>query len=263
MISPFIALDPGNTHTAFMFPEPGSWDGKTFKPARWDKVPNKEILDIISIVQAPVVCEFPYPRGQGVSWQTLATCREAGRFQRQAEIHGLPWIEMDRTHIKQFLCPGKAHPKDKHVREAIIALYGGEAAVAGGKCKMCKGKGVTGRGKVKEGCTHCGASGEVAPGHLYGISADCWAALAVALTYRSCGPSKSGAQLQEERKDRKRLKKERELEQIGQLRDLRVKLVTAPPKTTKQQLAWQKRLDTLAKRIQVLETRHGVIAPLS
>lgn len=246
----FLALDPGNTHTAFVVLDPA-----TGTPKEWAKVPNDEIFSRIGW-GLPVVIEFPYPRGQGISWQTLATCREAGRFQRHAQTLGLPWIEMDRSHIKRHLCPGKAHAKDPHVRAAIIQHYGGESAIAGGKCKPCKGKGGLGRGKEKQLCLACEGTGKAKDGVLYGIAADCWAALAVALTYRACGPSKSGAQLQAESKERKAVKKQKEIEKIPELQATYAELLRLPPRTPKQLLAWDKRLKRLEVQIQKLQLKH-------
>jgi len=77
----------------------------------------------------PVVLEFPYPRGQGVSWQTMDTCEVAGMFHLHCDLLGLPYVKMNRADIKKHLWPGVAHPKDKHVRQSIVDRFGGEGTV--------------------------------------------------------------------------------------------------------------------------------------
>lgn len=95
------------------------------------------------------------PRGRPfVPQQVLVTCREAGRF---IERWGEPYYDLDRSEVKRTLC-GWRGATDAHVRAAIVARYGGSREVAVGT-------------KAK-------------PGPLWGIKADEFAALALALAWR-------------------------------------------------------------------------------
>lgn len=244
-----LVLDPGNTETAFVL-----FDLIQKTPLRWAKIPNREIFEVIRAAAVPVVSEFPYPRGQGVSWQTLATCREAGRFQRECEVLGLSWTEMDRADVKKHLCSGVKHPKDKDVRKALIDLFGGERCLAPEKCLTCKGKGGAGRGSAREVCAGCGGSGKnPSPGLLVNMSADCWQALGVAVTFANLGPSRSGAELQVERKAKRAQKEEARLLRIERFKKEIQELQEKGPVSDRQRLKDQLKITSLQKRLNKLD----------
>lgn len=183
----------------------------------WGKVPNDHALKYL--VESKMVAknrpftvaiEFPYPRGQTPSWQLFETCEWAGRFIHVAEENGITIHKMDRNDIKKFVA-GSTRAKDPQVRKALISMFGGDACISKGKCELCGGKGGKGRGKARIQCNKCKGSGCVEPGLLSTMSADAWAALAVAVTYRNLGPSKTAQLLQEERKAKRATKKEVDL----------------------------------------------------
>lgn len=254
-MSIIFALDPGNTHTAFVV-----YNTTTKTPEEFDKVPNSQIFDRIGThytVQSPVVCEFPYPRGQGVSWQTLDTCEVAGMFHYHARTLGLLFIKMNRHDIKKHLCPGKPRAKDKDVRQALIYRYGGESCIAGGKCGACKGKGASGRGNAKTVCFSCTGTGEAKKGILHGMSADCWQALAVAVTYGDLGASKSAAQLQVDRKGRKADKRDADLAKIPALLAKIHELKSSPIHTVAKCRDRDKRILSAQNQIKKIEEKYS------
>lgn len=94
----------------------------------------------------------------------------------------IPYEYIFRLEEKILLC-GTAKAKDGNIRKVLVEYYGGEQETKKVKCKLCKGKGWKGPGRPV--CPECNADPEkmVVTGRLYGVSADAWAALAVAFTY--------------------------------------------------------------------------------
>lgn len=242
-----LALDPGNVETAYVV-----YDLENSLPLMKGKIPNEEIFPVISLWNLPLVCEFPYPRGQLGSWQLFETIEVIGRFRQYAKDLDLDFTKMNRQDVKTNICPGVQHPKDGQIRQSIIDRFGGESACEGGKCPTCKGKGTDGFNLVSGTCPLCNGIGTIPgaakpkkcpkckgtttfstkqprtceachgtskmdAGVLYGFSNDTWQALGVALTYQDRGPSKSSAVLQEESKAKKEIKKQKTLERLQKL----------------------------------------------
>ncbi|MGR3303784.1 MAG: hypothetical protein ACUZ8I_14965 [Candidatus Scalindua sp.] len=90
--------------------------------------------------------------GMPVGKTVLETCVWIGRI---IEAWGHEWEYVYRKDVKMYLC-GNIKAKDSNIRQAIMDLYGSERSVAIGTKK--------------------------APGPLYGMKYDEWAALAVAIT---------------------------------------------------------------------------------
>jgi len=121
--------------------------------------------------------------GQTVGITTFDTLIWLGRF---IESWGGRFAKIERREVKKYLCNSMS-AKDKNVRQAMIDRYGGdEVALAGKKCPRCKGKGWFGAGRKECGECH-GACWERVDGPLANISADQWAALAVAHGYYERG----------------------------------------------------------------------------
>ena len=92
-----------------------------------------------------------------VGAEVFETVRWSGRFEEA--LHPTPVVQLTRKTIVVHLC-GSARAKDPNVRRVLMDRFGGDAA-----------KGTKAR-----------------PGPLYGIHADLWAALAVAVTYAETRP---------------------------------------------------------------------------
>lgn len=171
-----LAIDPGSSDTAFVVysvtgPQTLLGPGKL---EHHDKRPNEYILDrlrnndsFLTIGVDVVVIEMMSPRGMPTSRQEMETLVWVGRFVEA----GCRWPDgsrrrverIEREAVKRHLI-GSQRPKggpgaDARIRSVLIDLFGG----IGGK------DAAIGR-KAK-------------PGPLFGVTADRWAALAVAVTF--------------------------------------------------------------------------------
>lgn len=141
-----IAIDPGPTESAYVV-----WDDEAAAPfAEFGKLSNPDLLEKLRAFRAHH-CVIEQIRGYGLSVgnEVFDTCVWSGRFCEAFDAELVEW--MPRRTVKSHLC---ANPtaRDTHVREALIARLG-----------------PTGTKR--------------APGLLYGVSKDVWAALAVAVTW--------------------------------------------------------------------------------
>jgi hypothetical protein len=142
-----FAIDPGNEHSAFVLYEDG-------KPHHFGKVTNAELLALVDRGEAydELAIEMIASYGMPVGREVFETCVWIGRFvQASYQQHTLVY----RRDVKLHLC-GQARAKDANIRQALIDRYGGKDVAIGKKAK---------------------------PGPLYGVTADVWAALALAVTY--------------------------------------------------------------------------------
>ena len=148
-----LAIDPGNTHSAYVV-----YDGA--KPTAFAKLGNQELLDLLITQNTAsgdfarvghVAIEMIASYGMPVGAEVFETCVWIGRYVQALD---LPCQLVYRRDVKLHLC-GQARAKDGNVRQALINRYGGKEAAIGRKAT---------------------------PGPLYGISADVWQALAVAVT---------------------------------------------------------------------------------
>lgn len=151
-----MAIDPGPTHSAFVV-----WDGITLLD--FGKHENLEMLAIVRGLKgwqtnAPVVTvlviEMIASYGMPVGAEVFETCVWIGRFM---ERHGCTRTQsrLTRIEVKSHLCHS-AKATDANIRQALIDRFGGKQKALG--CKRD-------------------------PGPLRGVTGDCWAALAVAVTY--------------------------------------------------------------------------------
>lgn len=151
------AIDPGPEQSAYVI-----YDTVKKLPLEWAKLPNASTsgLDIRSVLEDPiktykVVIEMVGCYGMPVGREIFETCVWIGRFIELAEKHRRKVVRIERGDIKLHICNSK-RAKDSNIIQAIKDRYGGN--------KLAKG--------------HIQKKGP-----LYGFKADCWQALAVALTY--------------------------------------------------------------------------------
>jgi hypothetical protein len=150
-----IAVDPGPVESAFV-----RYDAKGQFPLAFGKRPNAEVLSALPDQrkhEAPwedshLAIEMIASYGMPVGAEVFQTCVWIGRFIQAWEG---PHTLVYRKDVKMHLC-GSMRAKDGNVRAALIDRYGGKQAAIGKKAT---------------------------PGPLFGISADVWSALAVAVTY--------------------------------------------------------------------------------
>lgn len=152
-----LAIDPGSSHSAFVILSEES------RVIDSGKLPNQELLEFLRVVdrgykRTPVsthylAIEIAESFGAKVWQQVFTTTVWAGRF---IEAFGGKFTTLGRREIKLHVT-GSARAKDAQVRQCLLERWGGKETAQGSKSK---------------------------PGPLYGLSADRWAALAVAVTWK-------------------------------------------------------------------------------
>ena len=151
-----LSIDPGNKLSAYVIYEDGEIIDK-------GKLPNEELLFIVGHNDPTVehmVIEMIASYGMAVGETVFETCVWIGRF---IERWNRPFTKVKRMKVKMHLCHS-ARAKDCNIRQAIIDRYP-----------------ETGGGKTQQ----IGTKSQ--PGPLYGVSADVWAALGVAITFSEGG----------------------------------------------------------------------------
>lgn len=147
LIAPLLAIDPGNKRSAWVL-----WIGDAV--ANHGYADNPIVLDmLVNMTSDPLlVVEMIASYGMPVGAEVFETCLWIGRFVQAwtPRHHRLLY----RREVKLHLC-GSMRAKDANVRQALLDRFGGKAAAVGRKA---------------------------APGPLYGVHGDVWAALAIAVT---------------------------------------------------------------------------------
>jgi hypothetical protein len=147
-----LAIDPGNAESAYCV-----YDTDNGRPLCWEKVSNGTVLALLTSTKSDALAiEMVASYGMAVGATVFETCVWSGRFIERwmsgrgllAKVH-VP-VEVYRREVKLHLC-GNARAKDGNIRQALIDRFGPKGTKA-------------------------------APGPLYGMKADCWSALAVAVT---------------------------------------------------------------------------------
>lgn len=158
-MKPILAIDPGNELSAYCvyFPD-------THALGDFGKVPNDELREILKARMAwdhDYAIEMVACYGMPVGKSVFDTCLWAGKFMQIIETRDHRPELIYRKEVKIELC-GSLKAKDGNVRQAIIDRFP-----------------ATGGGKVPQ----IGIKANQGP--LFGVSADVWAALSVALTYHA------------------------------------------------------------------------------
>lgn len=157
-----FAIDPGNVQSAYAVME--EKDNEDYGLIEFGKLPNKECMNVmLRYVEngffAPnrVVIERIGSYGLAVGKEVFQTCEWIGRFSQMAEFYNSPVDYVYRKDEKITIC-GNMKAKDPNIRQALIDRFA--------KFDLKNGKGT-----------------KKNPDYFYGVSADCWAAIAVAVTY--------------------------------------------------------------------------------
>jgi hypothetical protein len=156
-----LAIDPGNEESAYV-----AYDCDAGSVLAFGKKANADVLQWMispsSFNAQHIAIEMIASYGMPVGREVFETCVWIGRF---IEAWGAPYTLVYRKDVKLHLC-GNARAKDGNVRQALIDRYGGKQKAIGTKRE---------------------------PGPLYGVSADVWSALAVAVTWSDGQKTKTEA----------------------------------------------------------------------
>ena len=150
-----LACDPGPVRSALV-----ALDGHTVVGA-WledNDATRRRLHSWAGDASAVLVVEQVESFGMAVGVEVFETVWWAGRF---VETWRGPWARVTRRAVKLHLC-GTSRAKDGNIRQALIDRYGPGKDIAVGR--------------------------KATPGPLYGLRADLWAALAVAVTYTDTQP---------------------------------------------------------------------------
>jgi hypothetical protein len=153
-----LAIDPGSERSAWLWltDQHARFEGRV--PGTFGLESNERVLalcraDLIHEQSDVVVIEKMESYGMPVGREVFETVRWSGRFEeacRPVQVVYLP-----RRTVKLHLC-GTSRAKDANIRQALLDKFGGKDVAVGRKAH---------------------------PGPLYGIHADLWSALALAVTY--------------------------------------------------------------------------------
>lgn len=141
-----LAIDPGHVQSAYVL-----LVGDDHRPSQFGIVPNANLLELMRVFRADVVCEKIACMGMAVGAEVLDTCEWIGRFEQRASELLLSFDKIKRHQVKMHLC-GNMRAKDANIRQALLDKLGPQ-------------------GTKKN------------PGPTYGISKDVWSALAVGITF--------------------------------------------------------------------------------
>ena len=154
-MSTILAIDPGTTRSAWVL-----YDAEASCVLERGIQDNSYLLEELRYIDdgpdprpSVAVIEQVASYGMPVGAEVFETVRWSGRFEEA--LHPTPVVQLTRKTIVVHLC-GSARAKDPNVRQVLLDRWGGKAAAIGLK---------------------------KTPGPLYGLHADLWAALAVAVAY--------------------------------------------------------------------------------
>jgi hypothetical protein len=149
-----LAIDPGSSLSALVWYDPG-----TNSVLKKIKIENEAALDILrdDCYASHLAIELAESFGAKVWQQVFTTTVWVGRFvQEWSRSRGSgTFTYVKRREVKMELT-GSARAKDGQIRNVLLERWGGKVKAIGTK---------------KD------------PGPLHGVTADCWQALAVGVTY--------------------------------------------------------------------------------
>lgn len=159
-----LAIDPGSTHSAYVLIDTAEeHPGRAVPPLApiwFDKIPNKEMLELRHLHQADQIAIEQighYGTGMPAGKTVFDTCIWIGRFWQEAYQDRVPVELVLRATVKTHLC-GMAKAKDGNVVQALVDRF------AAGKRNHGKG--------IKND-----------PGWFYGFHSDIWQSYALAVYY--------------------------------------------------------------------------------
>ena len=157
-MSAILAIDPGSTESGYVL-----YGGES-PISQFGKVGNDDLLKVMSTLPEPpvVALEMVASYGMAVGATVFETCVWIGRFEQRARDLGYAVHRIVRKEVKMHLC-GTNRAKDSNIVKAVsdrmTDLYW-----SGGGSNPSRG--------TKD-----------QPGPCYGVKADVWQALALAITF--------------------------------------------------------------------------------
>ena len=151
-----LAIDPGPTHSAWVL-----YDPVARAVLNHGKDRNDDVRRALYEDDTPLVIEGVASYGRPVGMETFNTCIWIGRFIEAIPDPGSAKL-IYRRDVKRHLCGTENKVNDAVIRQRLIDLWGGKAAAIGRKAS---------------------------PGPLYGLHADEWQALALAVTCAEIVPN--------------------------------------------------------------------------
>ena len=163
-MSRVLCLDPGSTETGYVV-----LDRDTLKPLEFAKVKNGDLVRMMmwKIKFDEFVTERMESFGMGIGRTTLIASEWVGRFSQVAEILGYQVNYIYRHTEKIHICHD-SRAKDSNIRRALIDRFA--------QHDFKNGKGTKSN-----------------PDWFYGVSKDCWSAIAVGICFVERGPDESGS----------------------------------------------------------------------
>lgn len=146
-----LAIDPGNTESAFCFLYGDRRIGEFGKVS--NEALRNTVNNAIGFPTTVVAIEMIASYGMPVGKEVFETCIQIGRLVDIVERSGVPLVLVPRLQVKLNICKS-TKANDSTIRTALIDLFGPPGT-------------------------------KKSPGKTYGFSKDCWAALALAETVRS------------------------------------------------------------------------------
>lgn len=141
-----LAIDTGTTETGYCVV-----DRKTYRPLRFGKVPNGELLGIIQSFEGQYAAIEGFAcYGMPIGQSTIESITWNGRYIQTLENSNIRWHYIYRREVKMNIC-GSMKAKDANIRQALIDRFG-EVGTKNNK------------------------------GFFYGFKADVWSAFAIAVT---------------------------------------------------------------------------------
>ena len=147
-----LSIDPGPTESAWLL-----YDTRTAAPFEWGILPNYDLMFEVLDLQplgVELAIEMVASYGMPVGREVFETCVWVGRFLERWGGDTHPRLVF-RSEVKMHLTHSM-QAKDSNIRAALMDRYGPGKELAVGR--------------------------KASPGPLYGMKADCWSALAVAIT---------------------------------------------------------------------------------
>jgi hypothetical protein len=155
-----LAIDPGTTHSAYVVVD------ESYTPIQFAKIDNNELLSLIpalidkySIAESAIEMIASY--GARVGREVFETCVWIGRYHEAVARCGASVEHVYRKDVKMNLC-GTNKAKDKDVRAALVKRFA--------RHDFKNGKGTKDNRDT-----------------FYGVSADVWSAMGVAVYYLDKG----------------------------------------------------------------------------
>lgn len=145
-----LAIDPGPTMSAYVMLRDGA-----FNVGESAKLPNQAVREHVELMCDGaavdlVACEQVRSYGMRVGAEVFDTVEFSGQLHEVVTWRGVEWLYVPRLDVKLHICRSPL-AKDANIRQALIDRLGGKGTKAN-------------------------------KGPLYGVKADVWQALALAVT---------------------------------------------------------------------------------